>query len=422
MGSRDALKKTMEGCHTSVQAVLLNKDLLPLIFCRLPRHEQGRLWQVCRALAAMKSHLLPGDIDRIKALVSFLEEEPPGGDSLFGHAGSVEALRLVPKGWLWLTLDQELPGACRDCAQETHQQEEDDDEEEEKEEETPPSPVRVFKEELLLPIAALLNCRAYVYHLRSAFVTSANAAALKSQGEIRMLATEWTPIPCAVYVALCLVDAHLQIHYAEYGVSLGILRRHHNKSRRSPPSFQEVMDSCQAHFQSGVEKYSRQSDRALDYSLYHGLILSNVHPMRDFALTVQVMKAMSHWHEHSALLPSLSVSSLFDCGGFFRISAEERVHFLPWSTVKEWINRDDSATWRSFSNIRLRKELNDAFRTELVDFSLHIENRLLVEGMYVDRLHVVKDVVRQRKRCPEDMTDNMPLWTERFLNLHLDSE
>ena len=34
MGSRDALKKTMEGCHTSVQAVLLNKDLLPLIFCR----------------------------------------------------------------------------------------------------------------------------------------------------------------------------------------------------------------------------------------------------------------------------------------------------------------------------------------------------------------------------------------------------
>lgn len=412
----------MESCHPSLRAVLLSRDLLPMIVGWLPRHDQGRLWQSCQGLAEMKGRMpMASRMDRIKALVRYLQEKPPGQDNLFGHAGSVEALRLVPKEWLWSMLDNNLPGAA-DWEQGEGEGGSGDEDEEAI---FPTSPVAVFKEELLLPIAALLNCRTYICHLRMAFAASPNAAAPKKD-DICRLATEWKPLPCAVYVALCLLDGYLQIHHANAKISLGIRRKHKQCAvrRARPLSFEQIMADCQDQYAKGLQLYGDRSDQTLDYALYHGLI-QTVHPMRDFALTVKVMKALSLWHEHTMLHPTLSVSMLLDCAGFYRMSAEDQVHFVSWDILKSWINRDDSANWRTFQNAYLWQQLNDEDSVLLADGCLKIENRLLVESMYIDRLAFMESTgasVYGKKRLPEDMTEHMPLWTERFLNLTLESQ
>ncbi len=98
----------MEDLYPALRDVFLNKDLLSLLVRKLSRLDQGRLWQVCRYLSRMKDQLLPRrDMDRIKVLVNFLKEKPPSKETLFGHAGSVEALRLVPKDWLWTVSELE---------------------------------------------------------------------------------------------------------------------------------------------------------------------------------------------------------------------------------------------------------------------------------------------------------------------------
>lgn len=297
-------RKTREDAFSMEQPLfMLGRDLVLKIIDFLDARSQAALFATCITLRSQRK----AGIAWYNELNAFLEQNPPGQNKQapFGNAGVFEVLSYVPS----YVLRDAFAAALKKCPADE-------------------LALQTLLQRYVLPVDALMNS----HELTTIFPDHKRDLGL---------ALQWRPLPCAVYIVVCILDWYCEENLPKNQKKVKVADRYFTPL--NPDRVEGMIANRIDDLHSLMQGDS--AARALDSVLWEAM--SKLKPGYNVTNSVRVLEKLVEEYNVSYLNDGggETMTTIIEHMGFFGSKIDGRVHWIPASTIKERVKETKEFKW-----------------------------------------------------------------------------